>query len=294
MSTTTATEQPPASVTAPGTGQARARAVARRLALVEGRRQLTHPFVWLGLALAMASFLNAQRYVPVLHRDVPPLANYSLPLIVGVLLTAYLAASRPARHETEELFQPAPTSRPTRTLGLLLSLPWALLVGAIWTALAIAVLYAKGGVGVPFTADVAARPARHVRSRRRYRTRRLATEACPGRRGVVDARRCPAAAHPGRRRRGPHVRPPTRGQRLAAARDHDPPRRLARRLPRRAHRTDRGDRPGSRRGDAAPRGSCTLRVRDRRLRSRRAARSQAHVRRARRAAGLRREPTTRV
>lgn len=131
------------------------RAIAWRLAVFEGRRLLRHPATWLGFLLALAMVDNALHHLPVLPREATTLGTDVLPLVVGVLFVTFLATSRAGRDDTVELFDTAPTSRPTRVAGATGTLAWALGIGVVWTGGAVALLYARGGVGSPAAADLA-------------------------------------------------------------------------------------------------------------------------------------------
>jgi hypothetical protein len=112
-----------------------------------------------GGLLSLAVFvLVTWNLAPVLQRDDTQIGGALLPLAAATLMVANLAASRSARHGTDELYEGLPSDTRTRTVGHLLSLAWAVGAALLLTGVMVAYLLLNSPVGNLSAAELAVGP----------------------------------------------------------------------------------------------------------------------------------------
>jgi hypothetical protein len=112
-----------------------------------------------GALLSLGVFgLLTWNLAPVLHRDDTQIGGALLPLAAATLVVANLAASRSARHGTDELYEGLPSDARTRTVGHLLSLAWGVGAALLFTGVMVAYLLLNSAVGSLSAAELAVGP----------------------------------------------------------------------------------------------------------------------------------------
>lgn len=129
--------------------------VAVQIAGREGMRMLRHPVMWVGALLSLALFgLFTWQMAPVLHRDDTNVAGALLPLAAATMIVTNLAATRSARHGTDELYEGTATSGLLRTTGHLLSVAFAVTAAVALAGVMFVYMLVDDPVGTPRAAEV--------------------------------------------------------------------------------------------------------------------------------------------
>lgn len=129
--------------------------VALQIARREGVRILHHPVMWVGAILSLALFgLLTWQQAPVLHRDDVAIAGALLPLAAATMIATNLAATRSARHGTDELYEGTATSDLLRTTGHLLSVVFAVGAALLIAGAMLVYMLLDDPVGIPRVAEI--------------------------------------------------------------------------------------------------------------------------------------------
>ncbi len=130
------------------------------LGRTEGGRLLRHPITMFGSALSLVAFLlNTWRWAPVLQSDDILTGMGVLPLAAATFLVVNLAVTRSRRHGTDELYGSMPVGAEARTLGHLLSIVYAVGLGAVLVLAMVVVRLLEHPVGAPSAIELLTGPA---------------------------------------------------------------------------------------------------------------------------------------
>jgi hypothetical protein len=124
------------------------------LSVVEGKRLLRHPALLAGLAggavFALGIWRNGEPLQAWEGQNYEMFLLYWAPLYLGAFLAANTAALREGGRTTAEMFAPAPTRYPERTLALLIAGLVPTLIAAILASVHLQIIRNAGGITLNF------------------------------------------------------------------------------------------------------------------------------------------------